>query len=248
MGIPIIGCDCSICTSDNPSNKRLRPSALITINDRNFLIDAGPDLREQALRYQLKMLHGLLLTHAHNDHVAGLDELRMFFKYHGAPIPLLMSPETYHDVAARFAYIFKDSQQVSGLVPQFDIKLLAESQGEVEFADLKIGYVSYKQAGMRVNGFRFGDLAYISDIHDYSDAIFQQLTGVKTLVVTAIRFTPSPIHFSIDEAIAFSQKVGAEHTWITHIGHELEHEKANAYLPPHIRLAYDGLKIEFNYA
>lgn len=248
MGVPIIGCQCAVCSSDNSMNKRLRPSVLLTIQGRNYLIDAGPDLRTQALNYHMKMLDGVLITHAHNDHIAGIDDLRLFYKYRQKPIPLLLSQDTYRDLAARFSYIFGGDVRVAGLLPQFDLHLLANDQGQMDFADLKVGYISYEQAGMRVNGFRFGDLAYVSDIRNYSDTIFQELVGVKTLIVTAIRFTPSPLHFSIDEAIAFAERVGAQQAWISHIGHDLDHEKTAAYLPPHIHLAYDGLKIEFNYA
>ncbi len=247
MGIPVIGCSCAVCHSEMPHNKRLRPSALVTLGDQRLLIEAGPDLREQALRYGLRTIDGVILTHAHNDHVAGLDELRLFYLYKGAPIPLLLSNDTYDDVAKRFGYIFGQDKRVEGLVACFDIHQLPAERGKVDFVGMTIGYTSYEQAGMRVDGFRFGDMAYISDIRRYPETIFEDLAGVTTLVLTALRYTPSHLHFTVDEAVAFAEKVGARHTWLTHIAHDLDHEKTNAYLPPHVRLAYDGLEITFDY-
>ncbi len=246
MGIPVIGCECAVCRSNSDFDKRLRPSALVTIGEKRFLIDTGPDLRQQALRYHLKVCDGILLTHAHNDHVAGMDELRLFYLYGGQkPLPLLLSPETYKDVSARFGYMFGLDPRVQGLMPAFDAHLLKEERGTTEFVGIKIGYCSYFQVGMKVNGFRFGDMAYISDIRNYPETIFEDLQGVRTLILTALRFTPSNIHLSVDEAVAFAERVGAEHTWLTHIAHDLDHKKTNAYLPSHIRLAYDGLEIVF---
>lgn len=247
MGVPVVGCDCAVCTSTIPYNRRLRPSVLLNLDNKRFLIEAGPDLREQALRYGLKALDGLILTHAHNDHVAGLDEMRLFYLYRGSPIPLLLSQDTYRDIAVRYGYIFGSDRRVEGLVACFDVHTLSGERGSTDFEGFKVDFMTYEQAAMRVNGFRFGDMAYISDIRQFPETIYEDLAGVKTLVITALRFTPSPLHFSVDEAIAFADKIGAEHTWLTHIAHDLDHHKTNAYLPSHVRVAYDGLEIPFYY-
>lgn len=248
MGIPVIGCECPVCRSGTPENMRLRPSVLVTMGSRRFLVDAGPDLRNQALRYRFSTVDGVILTHAHNDHVAGIDELRLFCLYRKAPLPLLLSSDTYRDVAQRFPYIFGGDKRVVGLVATFDVHLLEAQRGKVDFEGIPISYVTYEQAGMAVNGFRIGDMAYISDIRTYPETIFEDLAGVKVLVVTALRFTQSHLHFTVDEAIDFAEKIGAEQTWLTHISHDLDHEKTNAYLPPHVRMAYDGLEIPFHLA
>ena len=246
MGIPVIGCQCSVCCSDSPFNKRLRPSALLKIRNKALLIDAGPDLRVQALRLGMRHLDGLILTHAHNDHIAGLDELRCFYMYEKRPLPLLVSPETLDDIAQRFPYLFRGDPRTKGLVTQFSVQELEEDRGFTHFAGVRLQYVSYEQCGMKVNGFRIGDLAYISDIRKFPESIFEDLSGVKQLVVTALRHEATPMHFSIDEAVAFADRVGAEQTWLSHIAHELDHEATNNDLPPHICLAYDGMEIPFS--
>lgn len=247
MGVPVIGCNCRVCSSTHPFDHRLRPSALVTVEGRNLLIDAGPDLRAQALKYQIKQIDGVLITHAHNDHVAGIDDLRQFYKHSKQPIPLLLSAETYRDLSIRYSYIFSPRKEGQSILPQFALKCLRSSEGVASFAGVEVGYVSYSQAAMGVNGFRFGKLAYITDIKEYSQDLYRQLEGVETLVITAMRLTPSPLHFSLKEAIDFSHRIGAKESWISHMGHEMGYVETSADLPAHVHLAHDGLKIEFTY-
>ncbi|MBA3815090.1 MAG: MBL fold metallo-hydrolase [Parachlamydiaceae bacterium] len=243
MGIPVIGCKCPVCQSEISFNKRLRPSALLMIDGKRILIDCGPDFREQALRYGLDQLDGIIITHAHNDHTAGFDELRIYSLRTHQAIPCLLSPDTLADLKRRFYYIFDEDSPYAALTAKFQLQLLESERAEVLFAGLDVRYFTYQQGGMNVNGFRFGNLAYVSDIRDYPTTIFEDLKGVETLVISALRFSSTPLHFSIDEAVDFSRRVGAKQTWLMHIAHELDHEKANAYLPADIRLAYDGLEI-----
>lgn len=245
MGVPVIGCRCSVCLSDSPLNKRLRPSALLRINNQQILIDASPDLRTQALDHRLDRMDGVILTHAHHDHTAGIDDFRVYNMHSGQALPCLASQATYDDLLVRYEYIFKAKKKANKLVANVDIQLLEGERGETVFLGNTIRYVTYIQAQMPVNGICLGNLAYISDIREYSDSIFEDLKGTEVLVLSALRYTPSPMHFSIDEAVEFSQKVGAKETWLTHIAHEVDHEKVNAQLPENIRLAYDGLTINF---
>ncbi len=247
MGIPVIGCDCAVCQSEDPKNQRLRPSAIIEIDGKVLLIDPGPDFRQQALKFGIDHIDGVLLTHAHNDHIAGIDELRVYYARQKQPLPLLLSNETYQGVAARFSYIFASDRRSQGLIVNFDLQLLDEDRGQVRFADLQLGYLSFEQAAMKVTGFRIGRFAYVSDIRTFPDTIFEDLDGVEVLVLSALRFTPSYLHFSIDEAVAFAECVGAKQVWLTHISHEIDHQTGNAHLPPHVRLAHDGLEIPFSY-
>jgi phosphoribosyl 1,2-cyclic phosphate phosphodiesterase len=245
LGVPVIGCDCEVCQSDSSYNKRLRPCALIRYGSKNFVIDPGPDFREQALRYGVSRMDGVLATHSHHDHTAGLDDLRIYNAIMRQPLPLVMSEETYLDLKKRFAYIFDPIEQPKSLVSKFDIQILKDFQGVELFQNFPLGYTSYYQTGMKVTGFRIGDLAYFSDIKDYKNEVFDLLQGVNTLIVSALRYTSSPMHFTVDEAIDFINKSGVEKAYLTHISHELEHQRTNSYLPKHIRMAYDGLEINF---
>lgn len=245
LGVPVIGCKCSVCHSDNPFNRRLRPSVLIQLDQKQFLIDSGPDFRQQALQNHIHHLDGLLLTHAHHDHTAGLDDLRAIYYHRSEPLPTLLSFDTARDIQKRFEYLFKPNPYLVDQPSRFGLQILPEKEGTIVFEGIKVGYVNYVQGGMQVNGYRLGSLAYLSDIRDFEDSIFTSLIGVKTLIISALRFTTSPLHLSVDEAVDFANRVGAEHVWLTHISHDLDHEKANAYLPSHIRLAYDGLSIQF---
>lgn len=247
MGIPVIGCSCNICKSSNPFNKRLRPSGLIKVNGKTILIDCGPDFRMQALTYQINELDALILTHAHHDHTAGLDEMRIFTLRSGKSLPCLLSLETLQELKIRFYYIFNDQYRDKGIKLTTDLALncIEDRTGEVAFEGLNIRYMDYQQGGMQVNGFRFGNLAYVTDIKEYKEEIFETLVGVEILILSALRFTPSHLHFTVDDAIEFAQKVGAKQTWLTHIAHELEHDRTNAYLPDSIQLGYDGLELNF---
>lgn len=246
LGIPVIGCKCEVCTSNSPFNKRLRPCCLIKINSKNFIIDPGPDYRIQALKFGIDHVDGVLVTHAHHDHTAGLDDMRVYSGNNKRPLSLLLSEDTYADLKKRYAYIFNPESQPKSLVSKFVVTSLAKSHGFVTFVEVPFGYTSYYQTGMKVTGFRVGDLAYFSDIKDFTDEVFEMLNGVNTLIVSALRFTTSPMHFTVDEAINFINKAGVKKGWLTHIAHELDHNKGNAYLPPHIRMAYDGLEITFD--
>ncbi len=245
MGIPVIACTCGVCQSDSSYNKRLRPSALVTVGGKSILIDPGPDLRQQALTHNIKHLDGIIITHAHYDHTSGIDELRAFRQAGVPPIEIAMSNDTLIEVSSRFYYIFDNEKLSKSLTPQFILTLFPENQGEITFQGTQWKYFTFFQAGMPVNGLRIGNLAYVSDIYNYDDSIFTHLQGIETLIISALRFTPSAMHFSVDQAVDFAKKTGAKQTWLTHISHDLEHQKTNAYLPEAIQLAYDGLIIDF---
>jgi phosphoribosyl 1,2-cyclic phosphate phosphodiesterase len=245
LGIPMVGCDCPVCSSNSPLNKRWRPSVLVKIDGKQFLIDAGPDFRSQALHYHIKTLDGVLLTHAHHDHTAGIDDLRVFYYKMRRPLPVLLSNETAEDIKMRYYYIFQSGHPYEKFTARLDLQILPASEGDTIFEGVPITYVTYEQGGMAVNGFRFGNLAYLSDIRNFPSTIFKHLIGIKILVISALRHDPSPLHFSVDEAIDFAREVGAEMVWLTHISHELDHDQTNNYLLSHIRVAYDGLEIDF---
>lgn len=240
MGVPVLSCKCKVCKSDSLFNKRLRPSALLKMGKKQFLIDVGPDFRMQALRYGIDYLDGVLLTHTHFDHVGGLDDLRAFYFLQEKRLHCLLSRETYEEIKLRVHYIFQEDK-----CSWLKFQILKNDFGPIEFEGVHFECVSYFQAGMKVTGYKFDNLAYISDIRDYSEAVIDRLKGVDILILSALRYTPTKVHFSIDEAIHFARQVGAKKTFITHIAHDLEHEETNGRLPEDVRLAYDGLEIQF---
>lgn len=245
MGVPIVGCECKTCLSKKPFDKRLRSSGLIEVNGKNILIDCGPDFRQQALKENLKNLDAMILTHPHYDHIGGLDDLRALFFLRKEPLPCFLSHYTLMDVKKRFDYMFKETKKQEMLLPKITLQELPFDRGVFEVCGINIKYLSYTQTGMPINGLVIGNLAYISDIKEYNETIFEDLEGIDTLVISALRETPSHMHFTVDDAIAFSKKTSAKRVFLTHIAHELLHEKINASLPVNIQMAYDGLNFNF---
>ena len=241
MGIPVIGCSCETCTSSDQKNKRYRPSVLLTEGEKRFLVDIGPDYRAQALKYGIDTLDGLIVTHSHYDHIAGLDELRIYTFRQKRPVPCLLSRETYEELKVRYHYFLpKDSVHDTKL----KFSILDEESGKTMFQGLNVEYFSYVQIGMKVNGFRFNNLAYVTDIMEYDESIFDSLKGLDTLILSGRRWEKSVAHLSIDEGIDFAKKTGANKTYFTHISHEIEHEKDSKDLPEGFFLAYDGLEVD----
>jgi len=236
LGVPIIGCECKTCLSSATEDKRSRPAGLITIGDKQILLDVGPDFRNQALTHNINQIDGLILTHSHYDHIAGLDDLRPFHFKTKKAIPTLLNKETLKEIRKAYHYLFKGEM--------FDFQLAEEDFGFLEFEGIKMQAITYFQGKMKILGIRIGSFAYLSDIKDYSPEIFPALKGVETLIISALRHTHSPVHFSVDEAIAFSQKIGAKKTYFTHIAHDLHY--ASTELPEGIFLSTDGLTIPFN--
>lgn len=240
-GVPTIGCKCEVCSSSAPKNKRLRPSGLVQVGGKKLLLDIGPDFRQQALTYGIDTIDGLLLTHTHYDHIAGLDEVRTFNVREKRAMPCLLSQASYKDVQKRYDYMFIPEAPTA----KFDFTVLDQKEGRVDFLGVDIRYCTFLQIGMQVNGFRFGDFAYICDIKQYERSIFSFLKGIRTLVLSSLRPEKSSFHLSFEEAVSFARKSGAKQTWLTHLGHFYDHEEYNAKLPPDVRAGYDGLKLEF---
>ncbi len=246
-GIPMIGCKCDVCQSASPYNKRLRSAGLIQVQDKNYLIDVGPDFRAQALKYNIDRLNAVLLTHAHADHIGGIDDLRAYYFLGKKRMPCFLSQETFEEVKMRYHYMLQPIAEGKSLSAQLDFQILTDDFGTFDVDGVKIDYFSYFQTGTQVTGYRIGNFAYVSDIREYTDQIFESLKGVETLVLSALRHTPSKMHFSIEEAIAFSRRTSAKITYLTHIAHDLEYAATNALLPPEVRMSYDGLEIPIEF-
>ena len=235
-GIPMIGCSCSVCRSDSLRNKRLRPSMLIQFEGKNFVIDATPDFRQQALTYNIDHLEGMLLTHAHYDHIGGLTECVPYLSMQKKPIPLLLSKQTYAEVKKQYHYLLA--------MELFSAQILKSRIGMVSFEGLNVRYFSYLQKGMWVNGFRLKNFAYLTDIKEYDDTLIFHLEGVDTLVISATLFSQSRAHIHFLEAQMIAKQARIKRTFFTHISHHIEHEKENKKLPKGVEIAYDGLKLE----
>lgn len=244
-GVPVIGCHCPVCSSKDPKNRRQRASVLLKCQEKTLLIDAGPDFRQQALTYDIQRIDGVLLTHTHYDHVGGLEELRIYNFRQEEAIPCLLSSSSLLEIKKLFYFLFEEDGEMKNHKSKFNFTELKEEKGDVLFCGFPFRYFSYLQGGMKVLGYRLGDLAYVTDIKNYSETIFEELKGVSSLVLSALRFTNSQIQFSIDEAIDFAEKVGAKKTYLMHMSHDIEYHHLLTLLPPSITLAYDGLEVPF---
>jgi phosphoribosyl 1,2-cyclic phosphate phosphodiesterase len=240
-GVPLIGCKCPVCSSSSPKDKRLRPSGFFRIGEKVFLVDTTPDLRAQALLYGIERVDGLLLTHTHFDHIAGIDDLRIFNVWQNGPIPCLLSKESFEELKVRYAYLFDEKKATA----KFNFLPLEEQGGYKEFLGVEVGFFHYRQSEMKVTGFRIGDFAYMTDVKKFDDSIFSFLRGIKTLVISSLKPETSLFHLSFEEAVSFAKNSGAEMSWITHLGHFYTHDEYNSFLPKQVQAAYDGLELEF---
>jgi phosphoribosyl 1,2-cyclic phosphate phosphodiesterase len=235
LGVPIIGRQSEV----PKEHYRLRSAGLIDIEGKRFLIDTGPDLRQQALTNGIDHIDGVILTHAHYDHLGGFDDLRPFTFKRTSPLPILLSKATMEEVKIRYHYLIEPQQRRS-FHHSFLFDILEAPFGETSFCGVSLSYLSYRQTGMEVTGYRFGDFAYVTDIQEYTDEVFDALEGVTRLVISALRWDTSNAHFSVADAIAFGERVGAERLYFTHLAHDIPFD---APLPPHAMFAYDGLEV-----
>ncbi len=241
QGIPIIGSTHPVCLSTDPKDKRLRVSVLISWQGYNYVIDCGPDFRQQLLANPIPKLNGILFTHEHSDHTAGLDDIRPFFFRQG-DIPIYGDERVIASLRRRFDYIFADEDRYPG-APAVQIHQIDKAT-EIDLHGLKVTPIEAFHNRLPVLGYRFKDFAYLTDVKKVEAQEMKKLKGLKVLVVNALREEPHYSHFNLEEAIAFAQEVGAKTTYFTHISHLLGfHKKVEAKLPDGIHLAYDNLKI-----
>lgn len=239
-GVPVIGCSCPVCTSTNTRNRRLRCSALVEVKQRALLIDTATDLRQQALQFGVERVDAVLYTHAHADHIHGIDELRVFNLRHLHDIPCYGNQDTIRRITAYFDYIFSGDQGES-FRPFLEPHLV---DGPFELFGTTIIPVPLWHGSLPVLGWRIGNFAYLTDTNRLADESWSLLGDLQILVLDALRTRPHPTHLSIDQAVELAQRLGARRTVLTHLSHLIDHDQVQKDLPPGIKLAYDGMMFE----
>lgn len=235
-GVPVVGCACPVCRSEHPFNQRTRCSALINYGNYNILIDTSTDLRQQALREDIRHIDAVFYTHCHADHIHGIDDLRAFNQHSRGPIPLYGSPRTLKRIETNFNYIFDPREPVS-YIPNLELHPITCA---VELFGLRIIPIPLEHGSLPVYGYRCGDFAYLTDCNHIPPASLEMLADLNILILDGLRFTPHRTHFNIPQAVSVARRIGARLTLLTHLSHEVDHPVHDQQLPAGIGLAYDG--------
>jgi phosphoribosyl 1,2-cyclic phosphate phosphodiesterase len=244
VGVPTIGCGCEVCRSANRRNRRTRCSAILGLPEGNLLIDTSPDVRHQLLREQIGIVHAVLYTHEHADHVFGLDDLRIMQFYLGGPVPLYCELAVEERIRKSYDYAFASAAGLhSGAVPQLVFRRIGLEPFDVLGA--RVMPIRLKH-GKRfdVLGIRIGNVAYCTDVNAVPPESMERLAGLDVLILDALRPRGHATHFSLEEAMEVARSLTPKQTYFTHMSHELEHEATNAMLPQGMALGYDGMRIE----
>ncbi|MDX5346305.1 MAG: MBL fold metallo-hydrolase [Hymenobacteraceae bacterium] len=241
QGVPVIGCDCEVCSSLDYRDKRLRVSVHLQVNNKSIIIDSGPDFRAQVLRQRIRKLDALLFTHEHKDHTAGLDDIRAFNFMQHKDMPVYAEPRVQEQLKKEYSYIFSNVNYPG--IPRVELHAISEENFEVEgIPVIPIRALHYK---LPVLGFRFGDFTYITDANFISEEEKEKIKGTKVLALNALRKEPHISHFSLSEALALVEELQPEQTYLTHISHLMGlHREVEAELPPNVNLAFDGLQFQ----
>jgi phosphoribosyl 1,2-cyclic phosphate phosphodiesterase len=241
MGVPTIGCDCAVCHSTDPHDKRTRPSIMLEYDGHVVLVDTTPDFREQAIRAQLKRVDAVLYTHTHADHILGIDDLRPLSFHRSNKIPLYARPESAQFLRAMFRYIFEADYKFGGIA-KVELKPLT---GPIELFGARFEPVPVIHGDTEINGYRFGSAAYLTDFSDIPEQSYAQLHDLDILFLDALRHKPHPTHSTVDNSLRIVDRVRPQRAFFTHICHDLPHEATNATFPPHVKLSHDGMVLEF---
>lgn len=245
MGVPTIGCDCRVCTSADPHDRRTRPSVMVQWNGHTVVIDTTPDFREQAIREGIRKIDAVLYTHGHADHILGLDDVRPLSFPRitgGGKIPLYASPATTQTLRNVFRYIFEADYKYGGLA-QVELRAV---NGPVDLFGTTFTPLEVLHGDVAIEAYRFGSAAYLTDFSSIPEKSLEQLQGLDILFLDALRHHPHPTHSTVANSLKLVDRLKPKHAYFTHISHDLPHEETNAALPDNVRLAHDGLKLEFD--
>jgi phosphoribosyl 1,2-cyclic phosphate phosphodiesterase len=248
MGVPTLGCDCAVCTSTDPHNRRTRPSILLAYNNRVILIDTGPDFHAQALREGIRHVDAVLYTHGHADHIMGFDDLRpLSFRVKGN-LPIYADKETADNIERIFEYTFRKENRYPTSA-RVDIHRIDPTPGAgIDIFGACFQRIPVTHGREEITGYRFGSAAYLTDLSDLPEKSFPLLQNLDVLILDALRHDPHPSHSHLDKSIAIVEQLKPKRAFFTHMSHDLDHDATNAKLPPHIRLAYDGQQITLEIA
>lgn len=240
IGVPVVGCRCEVCISDDPKNMRTRASVIIEDKGRTLLIDTSTDLRFQSLWYNVDRVDAVAFTHTHADHTNGIDDLRVFNFRQGGAIPIYGSKETIDEIHRRFSYIFEKTQEGGGK-PMIDLEIV---DGPFEAAGMKVTPIPLIHGEMKIYGFRVGGIAYCTDVNFIPNESYVLLKDLDVLVLDALRYAPHPTHFSLEQAVDAVFKIKPKRAVLTHLTHTFDYHTLAADLPPGIEPAYDGMVID----
>jgi phosphoribosyl 1,2-cyclic phosphate phosphodiesterase len=248
MGVPTLGCDCAVCTSNDPRNRRTRPSIRLTYEGHTVLVDTGPDFHAQALREGVRRVDAVLYTHGHADHVMGFDDLRPLSFYAKDDLPIYADDPTANDLERIFEYTFRkiDRYPTSARVQIHRIDSTPGAGFDLFGACFRRIPVTHGR--QEITGYRFGGAAYLTDMSDLPEVSLPLLQDLDVLILDALRHAPHPSHSHLDKSVAMVELLKPKRAFFTHMGHDLDHDATEAILPPHIRLAYDGLQLQFEIA
>jgi phosphoribosyl 1,2-cyclic phosphate phosphodiesterase len=245
FGVPVVGCGCRVCTSEDPRDRRDRSAAILDLPGGRLLVDTPPELRLQLLREGVRQVDGVWITHPHADHLHGLDDLRIFTTRNRSTITAWVAAEHRRQIEERFPYIFDDVRPPKGTTkPEIRVRTL-EPGHPVEVLGARLLPLALPHGPLTVYGFRVGELGYVTDAKSLPPEALEALRGVDTLVLNALWWgDPHPTHFNIEEAIEAAREVGARETWLVHLTHRVMHAELEAQLPDGIRPAWDGLALD----
>lgn len=241
-GVPTVSCTCPTCISNDPKDKRLRCSALITYKNKNIIIDTGPDFRQQFLSFGISHLEAVVYTHHHFDHIGGFDDIRGINFTTNKGLPIYLNSETLDNLSRIFSYAFRDYNETGGGIPMVDVNMISEGDFYVE--GLKFTILPLIHGTLEVLGFRIGSIAYCTDTNHIPDSTIELMQGLDVLILDGLRPKLHKTHFNIDQAIEQAKKIKAKQTYLTHIAHQVKHSEVEITLPEGINLAYDGLTIK----